>query len=574
MKKFIIKFLSILLIMSTLLVETTCFSANEEGDSGMPELRTEEQMSVEGQNSFGDLLAGKINTEYTENENSDYYVRSIEMSQTDTVAYVQYNIIEDCTLVVAIYDNSGKKLIATGRKSISSDENQTEVFIEGVIPEYYFVKAYLVETDTLAPLCSVYNNPNYTKEMQEFFDKTVDDFDSEKVLSLDESKDTNFAVYSDDVEIVEGTSQSNILLECDEANGRYVFGNVTEQMSMLSCNDIFSFSKEDGELLIIKVKDIQVSGNKVIVLSKETSLEEVFEYVKIEEFANNEMEVDTSTLGEEVTYNGIVNETASQYAINPVQEPDVDVDTQIMKHSFTIGKDGGTVKGSLDLALSLNLKIYINGEYSYVEFTFPYSMDVALTFKAKMTYHEIPLFKLTYTKALGSIKMVITPRIVVEASVQAKYCQSYGGEIGFRASLDEGIKWINEVKRDQNGVGEEYIEVKGTIFIGLVLEPEMQLIHAKICDLKLETKVGLKITVVNKYEQSITGVRHDCISCYDGSVVLEMSGSAKVIMFSKVYELSKGLTIKIPLRNFDFYLNFDAGFFYELGDCPNQSADT
>lgn len=36
------------------------------------------------------------------------------------------------------------------------------------MPNYYYVKAFLIESDSFKPLCTSYESPNYTREMQEF----------------------------------------------------------------------------------------------------------------------------------------------------------------------------------------------------------------------------------------------------------------------------------------------------------------------------------------------------------------------------------------------------------------------
>ncbi|MFR8247158.1 MAG: hypothetical protein ACLU9V_04380 [Roseburia sp.] len=60
------------------------------------------------------------------------------------------------------------------------------------------MRGYLIETETLRPICTVYESSMYTQEMQEFLAKTTDDFDEEKVLNLDDDDTNNFAVYGDD----------------------------------------------------------------------------------------------------------------------------------------------------------------------------------------------------------------------------------------------------------------------------------------------------------------------------------------------------------------------------------------
>ena len=69
-----------------------------------------------------------------------------------------------------------------------------------------------MDTYDLSPLCAAYDTPMYTREMQELLESTVDDYDSDRVLNLDEDETTNFAVYADDTIVIEGGTDVNTVI--------------------------------------------------------------------------------------------------------------------------------------------------------------------------------------------------------------------------------------------------------------------------------------------------------------------------------------------------------------------------
>ena len=160
-------------------------------------------VSIEGTNSFGNMLTSSLDEKMDEQEaNNGYNVFSVEMADT-TVAAVEFETLEDCTLVVGIYDEAGEAMLASGSTEVISGETDVYVDIEtDSMPEYFYLRAFLVDTECFRPLCAAYESPNYTQEMQEFLQKTTDDFDQDRVLNLDEDKTNNFAVYSEDTKII------------------------------------------------------------------------------------------------------------------------------------------------------------------------------------------------------------------------------------------------------------------------------------------------------------------------------------------------------------------------------------
>ena len=185
-------------------------------------------------------------------ENNGCNVFSIDMSGNQ--ASVSFETTQDATLVVAVYDENGNQMLASGKKNVTNTETETTVTINsGTIPQYYLVRGYLIETETLRPICTVYESSMYTQEMQEFLAKTTDDFDEEKVLNLDDDDTNNFAVYGDDTIIIPSETGKNIVVSADDSTNTYVIKNADTDMTSLEEGDIFSYEYADGQFIITKV---------------------------------------------------------------------------------------------------------------------------------------------------------------------------------------------------------------------------------------------------------------------------------------------------------------------------------
>ena len=143
-----------------------------------------------------------------------------------TTVNVTLQALETCELIVGIYDESGTTMLGSGIVDVPENSENATVNIDiDTMPVYFDVKAYLVDSETLEPLCQVFDCPNYTQEMQEFLQKTVSDFDEDQVLNLDDSADNNFAVFQDDVKYVEEQENVNQVITEDEENNTYVIEN-------------------------------------------------------------------------------------------------------------------------------------------------------------------------------------------------------------------------------------------------------------------------------------------------------------------------------------------------------------
>ena len=86
----------------------------------------------------------------------DYAVIGIEMNGKTSV--VEYRAKEDCSLVVAVYDDDGAKMLGSGNATVAANKQSAEVEISiDEMPQYYLVKAFLVNSVNNYPLCDAFS---------------------------------------------------------------------------------------------------------------------------------------------------------------------------------------------------------------------------------------------------------------------------------------------------------------------------------------------------------------------------------------------------------------------------------
>lgn len=71
--------------------------------------------------------------------------------------------------------------------------------------------------------------------------------------------------------------------------------------------DIFSYQYADGEFLVAKVASLTLDGTTATITGEDTSMDEIFDYVKIDSEAGSEdAVVDMSEAEEGVEYSGTI----------------------------------------------------------------------------------------------------------------------------------------------------------------------------------------------------------------------------------------------------------------------------
>jgi len=524
--------------------------------------RVTSELTVRGTDSFGSMFAQEFSGVAAEQaENNGCNVFSIDMSGNQ--ASVSFETTQDATLVVAVYDENGNQMLASGKKNVTNTETETTVTINsGTIPQYYLVRGYLIETETLRPICTVYESSMYTQEMQEFLAKTTDDFDEEKVLNLDDDDTNNFAVYGDDTIIIPSETGKNIVVSADDSTNTYVIKNADTDMTSLEEGDIFSYEYADGQFIITKVASIDINGTTVTITGDDIEMEDVFSYVKIDasdDLAN--ATIDPSTCGDGVTYEGLSEETEdSEYKA-------ADISGSVKKTmKFRLDKSGKdsdgsySISGGLWMRITCSAKLYLTFSKCYVELKLDYKGSLDITAKGKFTA-TVPLPSVGYM--FYGIIVELTPSMIYEWEINGAVGADISGTFGIQAD-NNGITSLTTMPKCT-----PKLKISGSFYWGLSLEPRVKILSNNVASASLTGKAGIKLNAswkpeILKQEKTI----HSCQKCIEGKINAELTLKAGVKMLSKIsYNINLiGESKKIA----DFYYSIDHND-YGLTKCPHLS---
>ena len=523
-------------------------------------------ITIEGTNGFGNLLSEAITEEQesTSEEASEYEtgysVTDLEIE--GNVATVSYESLEEAILVVALYTEDGMQMLASGKTTVSPDTEKTTVTIEGTMPEYFMASAYLVDTYDLSPLCAAYDTPMYTREMQELLASTVDDYDPDRVLNLDESEDTNFAVYADTTKIIEAVEGKSIVTSVNDETSTYVIENADEQFTSLKEGDVFAYAYGENEILIAKVGAISVNGSTVTITGAELEMEEVFTHVKIETNSVSEnMSVIEGTGEEGITYVGLTEDPngVTPYALEGGA-------TVKLKHEFEISKtftedyhggdEGGEVPNSIKLSGTLqfgaefDFDYYVSWTRRYVRFVAEIGVDVNIGITGKLNKKVCKLHSFGVSPVAG-VYIGIKPQFEIQASVELAWEASLSFDLGFSYSNDKGKENLTTPPKLKSE-----IKLEGTVFFGFDLHPTIEVIGGTVMDVDLTGLVGMEINgkaAGSIIENPDNNISHDCSYCIKGDIQFKAAVSAK-IKFLKCKDLKVELSIfEAKYKWKDFY---------------------
>lgn len=241
--------------------------------------QTESAYSGEMPGLFDAQLAEKM-----AEQSSDYAITSVEV--TGNRANVTYHAATDCTVIVGIYeddDTQGEHMLTFGTTELSAENTEASVNIYN-LPKYFYLKAYLVDTATLRPLAKVYDSPNYTKSMGDFFDLTVEDFDPDRVWNFDDDSGNNFMVLSKDAKVINTDHEigSDDIIYASDTLTVNNADTDADLLSLKSGDPFMIFS--DDRILHGVVSDISFTKDKktAVIKYKSAVMSDIFEYVRID----------------------------------------------------------------------------------------------------------------------------------------------------------------------------------------------------------------------------------------------------------------------------------------------------
>ena len=553
--RFLAVTLAITLIFSVFSVSAGAVSADEKSNS--QNANVQDNLSVSGTNSLGTMLANEIADKNEEAEdNNGYNVFSVAVSGNNAV--VSFETITDATLLVAIYNESCDTLIATGTTEVTNGETEKNVILDtNDMPQYFYVKGYLIDTTTNKPLCTAYSSPMYTKDMQEFLSKTTDDKEENKVLNFDNDDDNNFAVYKDEVKLVDESGETNKVTKSDDTTKTYVIENIDDSISSLSEGDIFSYDYSNGDALIVKVASITIDGTTATITGEDANLDDVFDYVKIDSTAKkSDFTYDESTVGEGVS---ILSEQKSR------KSRAIDISGSAswsVPFSVSYVDNGVNVKGSLTYGSSVYVKVYLSIQYQYLELKVDQTLKLDLSVSTNLFESSIDLFEFGVSPIAG-VYVTVTPSLVIEGSINCSISATIKTTNGFSVSNTDGYKDLTT-----NPKLETKLDFSGSVFIGAKATLKIRVLGSLV-EGGFTLKNGVDISGKFDDTKDSSSKKHNCSACIKGDIYKKIGGSI-YIKFLNSKNLKFELSLNVKTKISDFYYSLDHQTF-DFTTCPYVS---
>ncbi|MCM1082911.1 MAG: BspA family leucine-rich repeat surface protein [Clostridium sp.] len=518
-------------------------------------------------NVLGGILAETIDEEIAiASEKAAEANRIIDVKVVDAYTMsVEFTADIDCTAIVAIYDETGVQMLTSGSIEVFADETQTYIDFDD-IPDYFFLRAYLVETETMKPLSIQYESDLYTQDMQEFVNKTVDDFAQDKILNFDDDNTTNFAVYNDSTIIVEEAQGVNTIVLQDDENGVYEFADADESITNLVAGDVLSYEYFDNEVVLIKVDTINVDGNNVRITGTDIEKEDVFEYISVDTISDAEdAKVDTSYMDEDIEYLGLaegLEENEQQTYASISGKKTLGFEFELKDSSKDDDEKFETsIKGKLNFAVTIKLefKWSINKKYFDVELEYVAGFkDITINAKYKNKVKRFPEFSIS---PVAGVYITFKPSLIIEANASVKVNANLTGSIGFRIK-GNGIENISK-----NPKFKTKLKLEGKVYIGISMEPKVKILSDYIANASMKAEAGVELSMksCDESKNDMTVSIHDCKGCFEGEInsKFDLSASAEI---AKVKFKIKAIEVKNKITDMYYSADFDElGF----GTCPH-----
>ena len=522
-------------------------------------------VEYQANNAVGDIILNAANEEKNE-ETSNYIINSVTVqNKTATANVINY---ESCSLVVAVYDNNGKKMLTSANATLEKSDEPTESTVTldfdiDVMPDYYYIKAFLLNSEN-APLCNMYVNKEHTKEFEEFMAKTTDDFDSDKVINIDESKNNNFLVVTDDTKIVDKQDGVNTVTTDDYANGTYVINNADKQIKGLKPGDIFYYPYGSGEneYIVAKVKDINVDGDTVTIKSDgNTDPSEMFDFVKID-ISSSETTFDAEGMDESVTHEDITPKTRAITAGDVSDKLSANDKYSVDKEFEITSNIKVKIAGEVEFGAKIELKVYIDKDENInrIELNVKYDAKISISISGVIK-NEIPLGYLGIDAKVVTAK--IGPKLIFKVTVSKIKVSFTLAEASFGIVYDAD-SGLSQTETPPKLTFDPQVseEASASISIGISAEANALFLVKAVAEASAGIEVKAKQEFINDDSE-----KHSCGFCLEGTVNLKAEGKITGEVLKIIKKEFTGFSFSLKILN--FYLSDTFGF--GKGICPGRS---
>ncbi len=565
------------------------YAQTEQEQTGQAEVDTS-NMSVSATNSFGKLLLNGMDEENGSNFSSENAITGISMN--GSTAVVSYRTAEDADLVVGIYaDDAEEEMIAIGTVLVSKTTDTTaKVSISSKLPEYYVIKGYLFDKTEHAPLCEPFRDVSKTKDIVDLGSATVDDFDADRVINLDDDNTTNFAVVKQDVTLLtseDAAAGMNVITQQDDDGLNYTISNASAEIKNLQSGDILTYEYEPGAMLIVKVSTIQTSGDTVTIHGDDSlEITDVFEAVKIDSDADTSDFEFTPAEGveylgtEKVVYpdweDGFFDGTDAQENTADLDETNSwegdlsnSVALKLKIGDTTTDKPIGgatteeAAKGTISFSAQSKFKYYIAENKQTISYNLGSTVTGSLSISAKKTI-EKEIGHCYYLPCPGvAFLMEPTIKVVAEMKCSAEFAAS----VSFGFEYNSANKAF--VNRSETPNAKARVTAEGSVSIGLDLKPGVCVLDS-VLDLDLTAEVMLQATIKTTTKEASTTTpetRHSCKICYTAEITVPTELGIEISFIKlDILSLKKSFKLEFPLG--DYYYSPENNEFGK-GSCPH-----
>ena len=576
-KTFAKQILSVLLSVLMIALSVPLVFAEE----GTTALLNQSDYDIEGTNSLGNMISSAVESEEID-PYASYNISNVAVEeQTITVSF---NNAAECTLVVAAYEEESMQMLSSASENVEANAKEVSVLLPNMTAEYMIIKAFLLD-DYRNALCKEYTFRGYTKDYQDFEKKTVNDFDAEKVINLDEAIDNNFLVLTDGTIRVAPNDGANVLVSSDFEDNIFVFANAGNDIRALKSGDLFYFDNGDYEnMIIITVQSVVENSDGTIAVKGDTILlEDAFQFIHIDASASD-FDLDESTVGDHMS---VYEETTTRklapkrVGVNIEHEFEKTWGFEFDKKFYTNGTEAedyddetASVKfeGSGSFGCKADFKINLCSDYQEVSIVFTPNLTLDFSLKGKISFLNIPLGEFS-ARALGVLKFSLNPKFVIRGGLEVSTKVTAGFSVGFGFNPQDGF--VN--KCEWPSVEFDGIKIEGTLFVGFDLNPEVSLLSDEVAEADMSGEAGVEVTASNSWFEHTWGKTdiHLCNNCIGGEIKLKINLKAN-LSFAKNRTWGKRKSFDIAGFSFDitdFYWSITFGE-HGWGECPFKLDDS
>lgn len=520
---------------------------------------TNKEVSYNASNALGSILSNAINNSSEETENNNGYgVFGIEFN-LETVD-VSLSAPDYATVVVAVYEEETKKMVTSGKSDVNSDTDVVTVSLGDYdLPDYFIIKVFILDYNN-APVCEAYENKEYTKVFEEFFAKNIFDFDEEKVISLNNDIETNFAVVSENAKVIKSVAGKNIVVTDNYEKGLYVLENADDSIKSLKRGDTFYYVYGDGaeDYILTKVGKVKTEGKfTTVAADSNCQISDLFSYIDI----NTSKQPSTSTFA--------FDDDSGDEDINKL-------------YKFISGKkkfedENGYLSFSVEGDVIFHLSFYYDFElFETDKYEFEYWVSVLayadveanLNTSFEKTFELVEKSISVFTGLDLVVKLDVT--ITFEASITAK------GEIVFTMK--------NGASATQKGYSK--IQEKPTLLLNVDIEGDFAFHFIP------ELTVGVKVLKVFHADMNVPVdfstegtlfvattpeelIMHSCATCIDGTIDINVQLKITVNfgvdddVDMKIVDI-KPVDVEFHLGNYYISIDNEGKLKFGFGKCPNK----